>query len=865
MQNHLPRKQRLILISPGITIVVTFFALGICLSEKLRLNDRSTFSLIFFLFGLIFIWYRFTPRKFYLFFYALIGILFFLIGHHSILINSIPPPDPCHIYNQITEPRIITLYGFLTKYPAVSNSSPEPKTRFTMKVETIYPNPTSLSSHSGNRKSSGLVLLTLNGLLPAGLKPGDHLLAKADVSRVHTFSTPGAFNYKNHLRNKSIFIKGWIASPANIVKVNAVRPQSIISGALMYSFPQLIRSNIAAFINEKLPQPAKGLYKAILIGDRSDINPAVLENFTASGCIHILAVSGMHMGLLAFIFIAVLTWLLKRSPWIMLQVNVFKVAALLSLIPLTLYAYVAGMNLPVLRALLMTSVFILAIMFDRPGNLINHILLAALLILAWNPATIFTASFQLSFSAVIAIALVCPLFLCDQDRKTSSLKNTSRAGFFGNLAAKTIQRIFAGVIVTAAAMIGTFPLLLFHFNRISLVAPLTNLLVEPLICFWSLVIGITACTFMPLSPDAAMFLLKAGSLGLILAEKICSYSASIPYASLWLPTPSIFEIIIFYLFILGVITSFHGKHERRKYLIIVPVLSFCCFLAVPTVSNMNRIISTATAVSILDVGHGDATLVQLPGNRNILIDGGGAENDEFDIGERVIGPFLWKKQLRRLDGVVITHPHADHYNGLTFILKHFHPEELWINGMAGHEPQYRQLLDLAERLDINIKVPMDNKVLLQSGKSNLRCISGGVQFRKTPGKTLLFKTSAETDINDTSLVLRLDTPDTSFLFPADISAIKAVALATEGKNLRADVLLAPHHGSRTSMNMDFITAVDPKYIVISVGRNNPFDLPGTSFQTLKKKGIHFYTTRRDGTLTFTARDGKLILQHYQVN
>jgi len=795
----------------------------------------------------------------------LLAILFFLIGHYSVLVKSTPPSDPCHIFNQITEPQITTLYGILAQNPAVNNFAPEPRTRLTMKVEAIYRNPTSLSSRSVMRESSGFVLLTLNGLLPADLKPGNHFLAKAEISRVHTFSTPGVFNYKKHLANKSIFIKGWIASPANIVKVNSVKSQAIIRGASLQFFPHIIRSNIAAIINEKLPQPAKGLYKAILIGDRSDIDPAVLKNFIASGCIHILAVSGMHMGLLAFISTAVLTWLLKRSSWIILQINVLKIAAILSLVPLTFYAFVAGMNLPVLRALLMTSVFVLAIMFDRPGNLINHILLAALLILAWKPTTIFTASFQLSFSAVIAIALVYPLFFNDQAGYPPSLTDTSRSGFIGNLTAKTIRWTFAGITVTVAAMVGTLPLLLFHFNRISLISPLTNLIVEPLICIWSLVIGIMACTIIPISHGAAISLFKAGSLGLILAEKICNYTASLPYASLWFPTPSILEIIIFYIFLLGLIMTFHFKHESRNFSFIITIIAFCFLVAVPAASIINRRTSTRATVTVLDVGHGSSILVQFPGNRNVLIDGGGEENEEFDIGERVIGPFLWKKQIRHLDGIIISHPHADHYNGLPFILKHFHPEKLWVNGIAGNDPQYREILDLAGHMNINIKIPMDNEVLLRSDNSCLKCISGGASVRKLSEKRFFLKPSAETDINDTSLVLRLDTPDASFLFPADISATKADALKIEGKNLRADVLLAPHHGSRTSMSLDFITMVAPKYIVISVGRNNPFNQPGAFFQMLEQKGIHVYTTRLDGTLTFNTGEGKLILQQYQVN
>jgi competence protein ComEC len=116
-----------------------------------------------------------------------------------------------------------------------------------------------------------------------------------------------------------------------------------------------------------------------------------------------------------------------------------------------------------------------------------------------------------------------------------------------------------------------------------------------------------------------------------------------------------------------------------------------------------------------------------------------------------------------------------------------------------------------------------------------------------------------------SLVLRLDASDTSFLFPADIDATLANILATQRQNVAADVLLAPHHGSSSSMSLDFIEAVDPEFVAISAGRNNPFNLPDKSFFDLQKNGIKVLTTGRDGTLTFTVEDNALTVNRYQVN
>ena len=162
-----------------------------------------------------------------------------------------------------------------------------------------------------HRKVSGLLLLTLKGLIPDELKPGDHFLVKTKISPVNTFSTPGSFNYKKYLARQSILLKGWVDSPRNIIKVHTVKSPDLVPevASLLY-FPERIRHHIANFLDETLTQPSRGLYKAILIGDRSDIAPSVLDNFTNGGCIHILAISGMHMGILALVTIAVMTWLL---------------------------------------------------------------------------------------------------------------------------------------------------------------------------------------------------------------------------------------------------------------------------------------------------------------------------------------------------------------------------------------------------------------------------------------------------------------------------------------------------------------------------------------------------------------------------
>jgi competence protein ComEC len=825
--------------------------------------------------GIIFLLYKYRPGWPKIFHCFLLGLLFFLLGQQHSKAYLEPPTDPRHLYNLIENKQSVSIGGVLTKHPSVFWGNSGPETKLIVEAKTLFTTPGLKGKNKLPGNINGLVQLTLKGILPENIRPGDHFLARAKLSRIYTFSTPGSFNYKSHLASQAILVKGCVQSPANIMKLHFLDSSAFRSGIhTLRFFPERIRHSIAFFLDNTLEQPARGLYKAILIGDRSDVSSSVQESFTAAGCIHLLAISGVHMGLLALVITAILTWLLKRSQWVLLSCfPLCKIVATSALFPLFLYALIAGFNIPVLRAFLMAAVLLFALLADRPGNLLNHILLAAFLIMVWNPTLIYTASFQLSFSAVIAIALVSPLLynLIARKYPSSHSSNPTQKTNPSPMASAIkqffkfylIRWLLVGIAVTATATLGTLPLLVFHFNRLSLTAPISNLLVEPLICFWALLIGLFASLCIPLVPLFAKVLFAIGGAGLMIAEKICTFFSSLPHASLWLPTPSLLEIAIFYVFLVSAILAF--RLGKRTLFLGVAILCLFSLGVDLTVVSLSKQASEITSVSILDVGHGSSFLLQLPHNQNILIDGGGSGNDHFNIGERVIAPFLWKKRLQSLNAVIITHPHADHYNGLPFILSHFHPKTLWIGGVQEYENEYRHLLDLAAQLGIEIRNTQTDEILFQEGKIRLQCIAGGfpVQNKEEAGTvTTQYKTS---NPNDMSLVLRLDTSDKSFLFPADIDAATADILVASGQNVKANVLLAPHHGSSSSMSHSFIENVDPEFIAISAGRNNPFNFPDESFYDLRKNGIEILSTGSDGTLTFTVVNYALNVSRYQIN
>jgi competence protein ComEC len=416
-------------------------------------------------------------------------------------------------------------------------------------------------------------------------------------------------------------------------------------------------------------------------------------------------------------------------------------------------------------------------------------------------------------------------------------------------------------------MLGTLPIVIFHFKRFSLVSPVTNLIVEPLVCLWSLVLGIIACLCLPFAPGFSQNLLQLGSWGLLGAERICAFFGSLTFSSIWLSTPTFLEIFFYYLLLASLILYLYKYRHLQSYWIKLSTIFLLCLLISAGYPKLLKQFRSSTSVSFLDVGQGASVLLQLPHNKNILIDGGGAASDRFNIGERIIAPFLWKNKINRLDGLVITHPHADHYNGLPYVIRHFQPKVIWLNGDQEVDHDYLQLLKLAEHLDLEIIAPASETLLFTSADAKLRNISIPNKIGVKPAIPISNKGyNVKSNPNNRSLVLRLDTNRLSYLFPGDINSFMEKRLITDKKILKADILLAAHHGSRSSNSLDFIQAVDPSYLLISTGRHNPYQKGDLSFtENGTGANIEIYTTAKDGTVTFSDNGEEILVSRYQIN
>ena len=679
---------------------------------------------------------------------------------------------------------------------------------------------------------SGRISLTLKGLWPKDVEIGDRVLIRATLSRPFSLQTAGSFDYVQFLAEKGIFVTGNINSPLFIHKISG--PSSFAQG--FRSAIERARMRIGKAIDGALPPQTAGIYKAVLIGDRSEIDSDLQEKYKSSGCMHILAISGLHMSIIALFLFAIIYWLLRRSSWLILHYDVKKAALVICVPLLCLYALLAGANIPVLRSLIMSLTVIAALCFNRQRSIFATLALALFWLLVWNPSSVFSVSFQLTFAAVASIAAISPFLVRlvlpgqeDADNKSIviRLKNW----------------LFAAVGVSVAATVGTAPLLLFSFNRISLIGPAANLVLEPLICFWSLGFGFLACPFVFLYPALASFLLKIGGVGLFIANK--SLFDGFPWANLWLPTPSPWLIVLYYVSLLVLI---HADRDRK----VIQRMAGGCFAAVlfffwmPPAEIVKGFIHDSR-ITVIDVGQGSANLLELPGGKRVMIDCGGASSPRFNAGVQVVGPFLWRKGIRRIDAIIITHPDSDHYNGVPFILEHFHPETLWINGSAGHDRGYAELLDRAKKMRIDVKVPAGNDVLVQGGGAEVSAVenplgaNNGDREQRDSGRNDPVAT------NDAGLVLKFSQGQFSALFPGDITKRAEALLVSRPELLRSKILLAPHHGSSTSSSEVFLEAVHPELVIVSAGASFDRIFPAPDLaERLAAHGAKMVTTAQTG-------------------
>jgi len=748
-----------------------------------------------------------------------LGVFFFL-GLHSIQLYLNPIHSPSHLSHFIRKDPM-AMEGVIDQIPERSQEG----TQFVIRCEKMI---------SSNRKIpiEGNLLLFLRGSAER-FRIGDRLRFLCRLYPPRGFSNPGGFSYKRYLAFKRIHAIGFLYGEEGWVKIGEGFKHPILLWIEDW------RDQIRDFLRKETDPRFSGIFEALVLGEQGNISDEVKEYFTATGVAHLLAISGDHLGIIAFLSFSLIFWVLKRSEFLLLTLSIKKWAAGLTIPFILLYTFIAGGGISVVRATIMVIVFFLSILFSRERNLLYTLMLAAFLILLVSPPSLFDISFQLSFLSVLSILYLVPNILQQFGQKEILPKPQT------SWKDRLWQYLKISLLVTTVATIGTAPFVLLHFNRISPIGLITNILAIPWVGFLIVPISLIASLFSFFISPLATFLIHLNHFLTLALIEVLSLLSSFPLASIYLPTPSPLEIFLFYLLLF---LSVHLRNQRFvQYLFVGILLVFALdFLY----WNLKGSFQKELNLTFIDVGQGDSILIEFPKGKRMLIDGGGLYGEHVDIGKKVIAPFLWKKKIRRIDYLVLTHPDPDHLKGLPFIASHFSIGQFWENGLRVQSPYSQRLEEILSRKKIERHILNASMSPLEIDGVQLSILHP--QAKKEPPR----EKWDSRFINNQSLVMKLQFKEIQVLLTGDIEEEAESQMLREGLSLKADILKIPHHGSLSSSSLPFLQRVQPIYAILSVSDRNRGRLPHPEvLKRYERLGIKVFRTDQQGAILLTT-DGK---------
>jgi competence protein ComEC len=625
---------------------------------------------------------------------------------------------------------------------------------------------------------------------------GDGVRLWATVGPITAFRTPGAFDAREAAFHDGVHARGACKSQRLVEVQRRGTGLQAVAGRLR----QHARAVFARFIPAG---PEEGLVRAMVLGDRTGIDDATADAFRAAGTYHVLALSGAQVALVAALLVASLRWL-GAGP---------ATQALVAVSAITFYALLVGGDVPVVRAAVMAAAVLLGRALELDGDVSNLLGLAALVLLAHRPSNVADVGFQLSFVATLGIVLLTPPLVAGWPR----LPVRAELAVAGSL----------------AAQVSLLPFLAAHFHRMAPASLVLNLLAVPLSSA-VLVAGLGLWLGASVVPPVAPLL---GDLAWLLAHALRRSSdlAALAPALDWRVPALSFVALAAWASGLAWI-----RKGRRAAGLVLVLLAQVAPALEPDSPGDGRL-----HLTVLDVGQGDALVVRSPGGHSFVVDAGGSPRGRFDLGERVVGPFLWATGVRRVDTVVVTHAHPDHAGGAPFLLRAFGVREIWEGPAAPTDAAYRILDEAIHRSRVGRRTVVRGVVADWDGVSVE--VLGPPSPRRPPRSVR----------NDDSVVLALRFGDVRFLLTGDIESAGEAELLRSGRAaLAAAVLKAPHHGSRSSSSVEFVAAVGPIVAVVSAGDRNPFGHPHPDVvRRYREAGALVLRTDRDGT-TFVSTDGQ---------
>ena len=634
-------------------------------------------------------------------------------------------------------------------------------------------------------------------LFPFTGRPGDTVCLQGELKRPKEPGNPGQFDFPAYLVHQGIFYNltvkvrqdAGLASPGKGLRQG------------LYSF----RARAEELTRQALPSQEASILLGMLLGGRAGMEDQQYLDFQKTGIIHLFSVGGLHVA-----------FLLLLVEWLHSLFGASRRTKLASGVAvLMIYATMIGWPAPVVRAVIMAVLCMVAYYSGRETNPLNFLAMAGIVLMLIDPHNLFSLSFQLTFMATWGLVYLFPLL---------------RKRWPVNSLCKDL------LLLPLAAELAVLPLVAYHFNLFSPVSIITNIFITYL-AGAAVILGFCAFLLAPLLPSLAMVALFPAGMCIEAVLFIVGKLQVIPGAYCWVANPGIAMVIIYYGALGMLCRGLKTKCRRQAVLGFILFLVFIGRLLLPAGLFEQGYLE----VSFIDVGQGDAILIKSPRGRFLLVDGGGSHL--FDVGTKTVLPYLHHRGIRHLDMIINTHPDIDHLQGLESVAREMKFDYLGIPASLQTRHEYQAL-----------------KKAAASTGARLVTLSGGQNLVWEEGLDIRILhpergTYTGEDMNGQSVVLELRYQDFSVLLCGDIPS-QALSRIVDEAESPATLVKIPHHGSKGSWSKDFYERIKPRVAVISAGEDNPFGHPAAVvIEGLEQAGIEIMRTDQDGAVTVKS-DGR---------
>jgi competence protein ComEC len=766
-----------------------FFIAGIILQKYLPINTALCIVLTAILFLILIVVYGFEKKRSVFALTSLILLVITLLAGY--ISAGIEKSSRNLLPDTLYAVRNFTAYGSIEKIdlPRENGFSFLFKTDSIRAVNTINTSVNLLCRVYGQGSSR----------LYNKLAPGNAVQVTGTFRKGRESCNPGEFDYNEYLHSANI---SGILSTYNVSDISVTSSQIKLFSNMTFA----VRKMLNDIINSLHTDETSALLRGLLLADRSNIDYEAKTNFINAGVVHILAVSGLHVGYIALIFFVVSG-----------RFNIY-FRSFITVTGILMFMYLTGVPPSVFRASVMSIVVIIAFLSNRTTNIYNSLSISALLILALNPSELFDPGFQLSFTAVLSIAYFYPVLL--RFINGSGLKNSKLKSLL----------LFASVSISA--QIGTLPFILNYFGKLSIVAVFANLIVIPLA---GIIIGTAIITLIlyPVSFWIASVYASANNLFSDLLYRCVEFAGTLRYSYIEFSHYSSYDALVLSFFILFMII-FSGYMKNIKSKVIYILLILGNIVIISALDDFDILTDNKLNLYMIDVGQGDAFLIKFPDGETALIDAGEASR-YFDNGERIIIPLLNRLGIDKIDYGFITHIDADHYGGFVSLIAAGRVRQIYkppLDSSVEKDIRFERYLG---RMDIPVEHYRNKKIDIGNAVLYILSLSG-------------FGSGSPASSNNNSGMLKIAYGETTFLFTGDIDAKgEGYYIDKYHAFLNTDVLKISHHGSSTASSPDFMKITSPSISLISCGILNKFGHPSPEILLrLDEAGSTIYRTDKQG-------------------